>query len=125
MIIGLTIKNNDYSRLMTQFAKRIGNGDFIQENPPTTGPSEWHNWFRKTQTECCEAVKAENPTDKQKALLKYVIERSWRACVEQYNNADLADKMEITFPESIDTHWQNGEQYYIFPTSYEGHILRF
>lgn len=125
MIIGLSIHNNNYGELMKDFSKRIGRGEFVLEDPPTAQPSEWHAWFRKTQNECANAVKAEAPTDKQTALLKYVIERSWRAYVEPYHDDCLTDRLEITFPDAIDAKWRNGEQFYVFPTSYVDHVLCF
>ena len=123
MIIGLNIHDNDFSVLVTKFAEKIGAGYFILEDPD--GTDEWYSWERRTTRACSDIVKLDNPNDEDKALLTDVIQRSWRAYVQSYANDSLPNALEITFPDSITSKWQNGEQFYVFPTSYAGHVLSF
>ena len=123
MIIGLTIHDNDYNNLVTKFAEKIGAGYFILEDPD--GTPEWYTWERQTTRTCNEIIKLTRPSSEDTAKLRDVILRSWKAYVAPYNNDYLTDRLEITFPATINTRWQNGEQFYVFPTSGTGRVLSF
>lgn len=131
MIIGLTIHDNDFQSLIKQFAQRIAGGELILEQPPKEDDpdaSEWYHWFINTDRTIRSAVKESNKTtsDTNKSLIKDTILRSWEYFIKNHKDRGyLSGKLEITFPDSIDDTWENGEQLYVFPTSYADNILCF
>lgn len=131
MIIGLTIHDNDFQDVLANFAEQIGKGNFVMEEPPKGSISEqneWYSWEWRTCQACRDIVQLVKlgDDDTHKSFLIGVIQRSWKAFISGRDDAEyLSDRLEVTIPETIDTQWQNGEQFYVFPTSYQNHVLCF
>lgn len=135
MIIGLNVRDNDYQDLLIAFGKKISSGDFVLEPPPAECPgtdahevSEWYSWAYDAHRACTAALRNPTPSEEDKRAVTDVLRRSWKYYVgKRRKNACeyLSSRLDVTFPDKIDDTWQNGEQLYVFPTSYADKLLLF
>lgn len=119
MIIGLTIHDNDFQSLVQSFANQLMEKGLILEQPSNDTASDWYHWYMKTDQLTRGALK--EPVSE---ASQDTIKRSWDYYVKNHESAAyLTGNLEVTLPESIDDTWQNGEQFYLFPTSYSNKVL--
>lgn len=129
MIIGLNLHDNDFQDILAAFAKQLATGQLILEGPPCDGdPNQagWYAWHRTVDDACKAALKAATPDEYQKQIVVSTIERSWKHFIKGHQAEDyLVHALDVTLPDEIGAKWQNGEQFYVFPTSYQEHVLCF
>ena len=124
-IIGLTIGDNDYADLMDRFARAVAEGEFDRPEPGRDPDASYAAYRRSRQLR--HAMNKAGPLDDSlKAILRDAVLASWRALVRDRPDREyLEGRLEVTFPESVNAEWRNGEQYYVFPAANGNKTLNF
>lgn len=131
MIIGITIRDNDYHDLLAKFCHRLSAGELIMEKEPHPDAPEAGAWYAHYMDVTRRALPAlKNHTDmadpEVKKLITDAVQESWRWTIRNSPEKEyLQGRLEVTLLDSITDNWENGEQFYVFTTSYEDHVLCF
>lgn len=131
MIVGITIHDNDYHDLLAGFCRKLSTGELIMEkepHPDAPGAGDWYARYMDVTRRARPALK--NHTDQvgpeTRKLITDSIQASWRWTVKNRPDKEyLQDRLEVTLLDGITDNWENGEQFYVFTTSYEEHVLCF
>lgn len=135
MILKISVRDNDFSDVMEQFCEEIAAGwHHPRERKPDQAEkeklSEWYDrsfqdgvFFRQILSELAQNVSDDN----KKRVVRIVTDSFVYFTNERWeDNAEYLQRHFIC--EIVDTvtdRWMNGEEYYVFPTSYAGKVLCF
>lgn len=126
MIIKITVNDNDFGFLMESFARKIIlDPYYISEK--TASLEEFHQFFLdcKRYRKCIKLESGEY-SEEDCRFVEDMVRKHFLQHISNDESFDyLSEHFETTVVESITDQWENGEVYYIFPTSYTDNVLNF
>lgn len=132
MIVKITVHDNDFQLVLTRFAENIVQGlPYVGKEPKdekTKGP--WAMEWIRAQKRLCELFRetCDNTPENDRKELEQLISDMFAKFVRDTvpEDADyLTKRLRCQCVPSVTDQWNNGEDFYLFPTSYEGKILCF
>lgn len=135
MIIKITVHDNDFQDVLTRFCKEIALGQPIMPPEPKDEIAKraWNeDWMRmhRAMKGKLGQPRAEVTEDEQKAVLDTIRVSfgnfaAHHARLSKKTAAYLKNQFECELVDSVTDEWRNGEDFFVFPSSYAGQILNF
>lgn len=135
MIIKLTVRDNDFQTELTRFCKRIVDGEPVMPPEPSDelAKREWsQKWMERHRALRGKLGKPESELtpDEVRAVVETVT-KSFNDFVDFHASLsrDTAEYLKRNFHcesvRSVTDEWRNGEDFFLFPSSYADKVLNF
>lgn len=133
MILKISIHDNDFDHVMSDFCRDIGMGWFSPKDPKPKDKDllcEWHIHCNSDRNFLWDAMKkaSDDLSKEDKERVARIVTDSFAVFTNAKFSGDagyLQKNFSCEVVGSVTDKWANGEDYYVFPSSYGDKVLCF